>query len=135
MFARPEYGWVSFKIGSFADRASYLTDIHFDILDAILCAKKTHSPIVFKMDAEGWENIVVIDTCEVYIINNEKETSRLFSFDIGEKDIIKEIISDISKNIDSWAEWDCQPVTVFRTNERKDALLRKIEEVKRVYSF
>jgi len=53
MLAKPEHGWVNVQLEGFSERASYMTDIPNDCLDAFIYALQNNSPTVIFFDAEG----------------------------------------------------------------------------------
>lgn len=105
MLSKPESGWTEVKTGSFIDRASYLTNIPLDCLDAFIHAIKKHTQAVVGFDAEGWEYIIVSDHYETYIILNKDEHELLVA-DVGKVELAKELCTDIRSNIDDWAWWE-----------------------------
>jgi len=136
MFTKPESGWADFTIGDFTDRASYLHDIPFDVLNAIIDSVMTWQPIIFKLDAEGWENIIVIDNYDTHIINDKNESGfQLISIVIKKNDLISEIINSINSNIDEWASWGYKDRNSKNIVDRKEMLLMKISEIKRLYNI
>jgi len=106
MFTKPESGWTFLEIGDFSERASYLTDIPNDCLDAFIYALQNNTPIVIYFDAEGWEYYLVCSWCQAYIILN-KEKHEIITIDKNIREIAKEFIKDIEENIDEWANWEC----------------------------
>ena len=116
MLINPHAGWVNIRIGEFEDRASYLTDVPIDILDALIESYKEHKPATIEFDAEGWEYIIVINTYETHIIdypyrtdeeylNSENDKQVLTAVEISIDAIAKEFISDIERDYDKWIHW------------------------------
>lgn len=116
MLKAPYAGWTTIKIGDWSDRASYLTDVPMDILDAFINSYNYWQPAVIKFDAEGWEYTVVIDDYETYIIDylHNDEGDYLDSFEanptltiikVKKKNLAKEVLNDIKSNFNSWVEW------------------------------
>jgi len=112
----PHAGWETIRIGNFEDRASYLTNVPIDILDALINSYRKYKPAVIKFDAEGWEYIVVIDDYRVHIIdykyrnddeylNSDDDEQVLTTIVRSKDDIAKEVISDIERDYDKWLNW------------------------------
>lgn len=116
MLINPHAGWVNIKIGEFEDRASYLTDVPIDILDALLESYKDRKVVAIEFDAEGWEYIIIINAYETHIIDypyrtdeeylsSEDDNRVLTTVEIGRDAIAKEFISDIEHDYDKWIHW------------------------------
>ena len=106
MLTKPKHGWVDVELGDFSDRASYLTDIPHDCLDAFTQALKNNEPVVIYFDAEGWDYHLVSSYYDSYIIL-DKDSLQVFRIEKNYKDLAKELIEDIEKYIDDWADWMC----------------------------
>jgi hypothetical protein len=140
MLINPDAGWVQIRIGEFEERASYLTDVPIDILEAFIELYKHHKPVAIKFDAEGWEYIIVIDHYQTHIIdytyrtddeylNSEDEKQVLITVEINKNDLAKEFISDIERDYDKWVRWMYydEKDTIA---ERKEYLDTKLQELK-----
>lgn len=114
MLSKPKFGWTTINIGEWSDRASYLSDIHLDLLSALIDSYVTSSyrPACVQYDAEGWEGIIIIDDYFTYIIlddtgeNDKKNKSKVITFEIDKDDLAKELIKDIEENLEEWSLWD-----------------------------
>ena len=104
MLSKPKYGWSTITIGDWNDRCSYLTDVPFQLLEAMYRSCKNHEPAAAKLDAEGWEYTIVFDWHETHIII-EKDDYELKTIKINRDDLAKELIEDIRTNINDWASW------------------------------
>jgi len=140
MLINPHAGWVNIRIGEFEDRASYLTDVPIDILDALIKSYKEHKPATIEFDAEGWEYIIVINTYETHIIDypyrtdeeylsSEDDKQVLTTVEIDRDTLAKDLISDIENDYDKWVHWmyfdDENEIS-----ERKENLDTKLAELK-----
>ncbi|MEG1564711.1 MAG: hypothetical protein RR365_13440 [Bacteroides sp.] len=110
MLIEPKYGWVTVSIGNWMDRASYLTDVPIDALDAFISSYNRWQPATIKFDAEGWEYIVVIDDYETYIIDyfhdgNLYDKPVLTTVKISKGELAKELVNDIQSHFDEWVNW------------------------------
>ena len=108
MLTKPIHGWTNLKISNFSKRASYLTDIPNDCLDAFIHALQTNNPAIVYFDAEGFDFHLVSSYYRSYIVV-DKEDNTVDTYVI-EKDIIelaKELVDDIQKDFDAWLNWEC----------------------------
>lgn len=128
MLSVPKNGWVKISLNDWEDRASYLTDVHFDILDSLICFLKKRKSLVVYCDAEGWEYYIIFDWFSTYILTL-KDTTEVNIIDKCIEDIAKEVYEDISKNIDAWSMWDLDTdEKIIKKN--KDRISRKLKVLK-----
>ena len=144
MLSKPKYGWTNITIGNWSDRASFLTDIPFNLLDAFIGSKKEYHPVSVKFDAEGWEYIIVFDYYDTYILdygyktsedylNDKEDKIKLYSFEISREDIISEFVSDLENNFDAWVMWDsCDEDELIA---RKVELRNKLNKLKAEFNI
>lgn len=127
MFSTPKNGWVDITIGNWKGTASYLTNPHLDLLDAIadVVSKKYSSSVYF--DGEGWSANLVLNDLTFYIIEDKDEV-KVFSFDdILIRDFMYECCEDISRDIDAWAMWDYDDETPADIVKAKARIRRKLK--------
>lgn len=106
MLKTPEYGWSEITIGSWHDRCSYLDDVPYRLLEAVDYTNRTNMPSSVKFDAEGWEYIIVFDMYETHIICYDFECEyHYYTIDINLKDLIRELIADIRRDLVAWSAW------------------------------
>jgi len=108
MFATPKHGWTNLKFLNFSERASYLTDIPNDCLDAFIYALQTNNPAIVYFDAEGYDFHLISSYYRSYIVI-DKEDNEVKTY-IIEKNILelaKELVNDIEKDFDDWLNWEC----------------------------
>lgn len=107
MLKTPQYGWSEITIGDWYDRCSYLDDVPYRLLEAVDFTNRTRRPSAVEFDAEGYEYIIVFDTWETHIIHNtfDGEEYRLITIEIALKDLIRELIADIRRDLKEWSEW------------------------------
>ena len=106
MLTKPKYGWTSIKIKDFECRASYLTWVPIDCLEAMIRAIEERLDFLCTFDAEGWEFKVISDDYRTYIINEAEYPSKLTQIeDIDKFDLAKELIDDIESNIEDWYDF------------------------------
>lgn len=136
MFKKPTIdGWVDFAIESkrgmnlenrkvLEGDASYTIDIPMETLTAAIAALKYDIPFSFTLDQEGPGYLYFFCPWNVlYIIpENGGKTDTII---IEKCELIDEIVGDIERDIDDWADWAC----VYVEN-RKETLLDKIKMVK-----
>ena len=97
MFTTPSCGWVCLIIDDFKDRASYLTSVPNNCLDAFIFGIENYLPASVEFDAEGWNYILVSTWYRSYIIS-EKDTEELFVSDKGIVELAKELREDIRRD-------------------------------------
>ena len=108
MFTTPWHGWTNLNFLNFSERASDLTDIPNDCLDAFIHALQTNNPAIIYFDAEGWDFHLVSSYYRSYIVV-DKEDNKVDTYVI-EKGIIKlakELVNDIQTDFDAWLKWEC----------------------------
>jgi len=107
MFTTPIHGWTYLNFENFSERASYLTDVPNDCLDAFIHALQTNNPAIVYFDAEGFDYHLISSFYRSYIIR-DKEDNKV-DIHIIERDILelaKELINDIQRDFDAWLNWE-----------------------------
>lgn len=104
MLSTPVCGWTTVSIGDFTMRASYLTDIPGDCLNAFIHSFESDLPAAIEFDAEGWEFTLISDFYSTFIILKYDEP-KLIEINIGREQLALELINDIEKNIYLWSQW------------------------------
>ena len=136
MFKKPTIdGWVDFTIKSkrglniekrevLEGEASYTIDIPMEVLTAAIAALKDDIPFSFTIDEEGPGYLYY--SCQGNVLHIKPESGdKTYTFNIEKCELIAEIVGDIERDIDDWADWACVHV-----ENRKEVLLEKIKEVK-----
>lgn len=122
MLAMPEYGWSKITIGDWYDRCSYLNDVPYELLEAVDVVIRTGKPHCVKFDAEGWYYTIVFDMYETHIIDcDSRGKFHCYTVEVRVKDLAMELLSDIRKDLDLWANW-LVPDSEEETSERKKDL-------------
>ena len=123
MLSTPEHGWSNITIGDWSDRCSYLDDVPYLLVDALESVYRTYQPRCVKLDAEGWEYIIVFDGFETHIISDNCDTGFLYkTITCKARDLAAELIADIRNDFDGWAKWPPN-VEEDEIKERKADLL------------
>ena len=123
MLDTPKHGWSQITIGDWSDRCSYMNDVPSLLLDAIESICRTYHPAAVTLDAEGWEYILVFDSFATHIISDNCDDGYIYtSIDISLAELARELIDDIRRDIDGWAEWAIHP-SDDEIGERKKDLL------------
>lgn len=105
MLTKPEHGWTNLQIGDFSERASYLTDVPNDCLDAFIHALQNGNPAVIFFDAEGWDfHLIASYYCSYIVVDKDK--AEVFMVDKTIKELAKELYEDINNNFDDWVNWE-----------------------------
>ena len=141
MLERPSCGWVDVHLGDFCDRASYLTDVIYDVLEALIqileCNGSASASVYF--DAEGWEWYMVFTWYETFIIdypyrtdeeymNSVDDKPELTVIDMRIEDIAKEVIKDFEKDYDEWISWNPEGESEERTKEL-EGMIEKLKKI------
>lgn len=127
MFTEPKSGWTNLQLGCFESRASYLTDIPMDCLDAFIYALENNKPITIFFDAEGWDFHLISSYYGSYIISNENDESDLCLINGSFKELARELVEDIEKYLDGWINWEWFSLDEEdEFNERKEELNNKL---------
>lgn len=142
MLSKPKFGWTTINIGDWSDRASYLSDIHLDLLDALIKNfNYAYTATIVEYDAEGWEGYILINKDETYIFSTNvyQEPKKI---DIESEVLVKEIIKDIEENLDDWSTWSiyCDKKMYPKQykkekKENKSLILKKIKKLKKIYNL
>ena len=106
MLENPSCGWVKIHLGDFCDRASYLTDVIYDILEALIHVLNRKGSASVYFDAEGWEWYIVFTWYETFIIDYPYRT----------------------KDYDEWIHWLPEDESEERTKEL-NKMINKIKEM------
>lgn len=135
MFSAPEYGWVNITLGDFTSRASYLTDIPLDLLNALISAYKHGTMPAVDFDAEGWGFTAVASmySQKVYIILDKEEVPELFTVDMAMKEFADEVNEDITTYLHEWTLFTWNDYDVSDTEEyslRRAEIWSKLCELK-----
>lgn len=129
MLTKPRSGWAEITIGNWSERLSYLDDVAFMLLDAMLRSCKEHQPASVRFDAEGYEYIIIFDWECSYVIEL-KDEPRLITLDVPRDKIAMELANDISKNAKAWASFvDYGDMSGFEKGYRELDLLSKCNEL------
>lgn len=106
MFTKPQHGWTNLQLGNFSERASYLTDVPIDCLDAFIYALQNKVPAVVYFDAEGWDFHLVSSYYRTYMIL-DKDTVEIFIYDKTIEEVAIELINNIENYFEEWVNWEC----------------------------
>ena len=107
MFTKPVHGWTHIQFSNFSERASYLTDIPNDCLDAFIYALQTNNPAIIYFDAEGFDFHLVSSYYRSYIIKDKEDNIvDTYVIEKGIIELAKELVNDIEKDFDEWLQWE-----------------------------
>lgn len=128
MITNPKHGWCNFKLGTFEGTPSYLTDVPIDLLIAFIDYHAKGCGIAW-FDEEGTEFSLVITPYSLFIIR-EKDKPALYDFSETKIDNLeKELIEDIEKDLDKWANFitddDQNEITIHRDEIRQKIAILK----------
>lgn len=105
MLDKPICGWVNIFIGGCHIRASYLTDVPFDLLDGFIDCMVNYKTVAIDFDEEGSSGYLVLNGVVAYVFTvreDVKAQNNQFYVD----DLARELVKDIQDNIDDWARWN-----------------------------
>ena len=123
MLDKPKYGWSHITIGDWTERCSYLDDVPRLLLETMESAFRTHRPAAATFDAEGWEYTLVFDFFVTHVISNNCKDGYIYnSIEVNLETLASELMEDIRRDIDDWAEFDVEP-SESEISEHKEALL------------
>ena len=125
MLDTPKHGWSNISIGSWHDRCSYLDDMPVVLLNALRRFLTAKLPVAAKFDAEGYEYILVFDFGVVHIISDDEDGDKyqLSSQEVSIPALAKELVEDIRRDIDAWADWQNYEVQTKEALARRKQLL------------
>ena len=128
MISNPKNGWCDFRLRTFTGNPSYLTDVPVDLLQAFIdYHQKGHGMAWF--DEEGTEFSLVITPYSLFIIE-EKDTPVLHDFsEMFLEKIEKELIDDIEKDLDGWANYATSD-NPKHVQIHRDNIVSKLAELK-----
>ena len=119
MLKTPKYGWSRISIDDWNDRCSYLDDVPYKLLEAVDHTIRTCMPSAVKFDAEGYEYIIVFDMHYTHIIGYDFDGEySCHTVEINLKDLTRELIADIRRDIKLWGKWYCD-VSEYEAEERE----------------
>ena len=129
MLSKPNAGWSTITIGAWSDRCSYLDDVPFELLRALIRFCVTRMPAAVTFDAEGYEYTVLFTYSAVHIISDQDDGYSLHSEEEVNCDALAaELSTDIQRDIDEWTQWlSYRHLTEQELATRKAALLRLCE--------
>lgn len=129
MLSKPRHGWATITIEDWSDRLSYLDDVPFMLLDAMIWSCREHQPASVRFDAEGYDYIIVFDWLYTYIIEL-KDKTKMLEFHIDRDDLAKQLIRDIKNALQEWAGFvDYGDMTGVEKEYRKLCLESKCMEL------
>lgn len=131
MLSVPKNGWTKIMLDGWCGNASYLTDVPNDVLDSFINLLKNRKISSFYCDAEGWEYIIVLDFNIVYLIE-EKDETKLYSFNKKIVDLAEEVYSDISQHLNDWVVWNYDIEDEDSEIEERLNLSKKLKELRRL---
>lgn len=129
MLSKPKYGWSVLEIDTFKSNFSYTTDVPNDLLNNIIYSLNNYNcPIAIDFDAEGYGFLLVINRYETHIILIGNDY-KYFTFEISQSEVFKNIFYDIKKNVNDWANWECE-IDKVQIRQNKKELIRKLKIIK-----
>lgn len=134
MFSNPKFGWVSVHLGEFQGPASYITDVAFDSMEAMIYALEENKDFIVSFDAEGWEFKVISDDYRTFIIE-EKNEVKLYIYEKNKLELAKELIEDISRDKEDWLKWQYSEEEKESYTSYKIAFCHHLRKLKNEYKI
>ncbi|MEI6296245.1 MAG: hypothetical protein WCO84_01185 [bacterium] len=137
MFTKPLNGWANLTLGKIKPRASYLTDIPNDMLEALINFYNTNSPQTVFFDAEGYEWYLILGYNGCYILSDKVELTEPSTY-TWEEEVKSEYICEcvdeltdifIENLIEYEKEWD-----LWNYDPSNDYKI-KLEELKKIIKW
>ena len=137
MLNKPHLGSVDITIDNFSDRASYLTDVPFDLLNAFIRFYRDGNPQTVYFDAEGWDYYIIIAWDMVFIITSKGNGGyMLHEIVVKTDDMVRELIKDLEDNLDDWKNWDGSgkdgDSQHYDTADKRESLLAELKSLIRI---
>ena len=137
---KPLAGWSSIIVNDnaseFIGSLSYIDPVPFIFLDIIKSFLQTGQKQQFEFDEEGTAFIMTLENEQLSFTRENKNTNNTTIFDVEAKEVCNQIITEIEKNLNDWAEFDAVGQTseefIAEVEENKSLLLSKIEEIKKL---
>lgn len=133
MLSTPRHGWTNVTIGDWSDRASYLTDVPIDLLEAMILAYRNSSLIVgVRIDSEGWESKIIFNRHDVDILTDKTEPDEWQILNVNLDALASELIADLECEYDAWCAWNEVLISGAAAAHRKrimDGLLSELRSL------
>lgn len=126
----PKNGWASIVFGDYSHAASYLTDVPFDCLDAMIYALQEGADFCVSFEGEDQGDVKVIaDDYTAYVIE-ESDEPVLRKFDVTKLDIAKALCDDIENELNSWVFWNINWDEQMEADSRVKRFIEKLATLK-----
>lgn len=125
MLSEPHAGWATIQINDWHGPVSYIDDVPNILLGTLASALLTGRPAAINIDAENVSYILVFDVFQSYAIEETTEDGqpKLTVLDVDLTSLAKELLQDITANIDQWVEFVPYDLTEEERQERRIELL------------
>lgn len=124
----PKNGWSSLDIGEFHGPLSYIDDVAYMLLDTFKTYYENRTASVV-FDCEGWEFVLAITEYRIYIIE-EKNESKLYSFDLDADEFIRDVMDDLENDYEKWCVFSTadEPEALISYRWRLDLMMKELKE-------
>lgn len=132
MLTQPKHGWTDLTLDNKKYyRASYLTDVPLDLLEAFNESIKTNKTLECEFDAEGWEHKLVCNSQQSSIIVEDDSILNSFSTKTI-YDLAKELVIDIESNFEDWIIWipEIEDLTKEEVEQRVNKLKTELNTLR-----
>ena len=127
MLTRPEHGWADVCIGDYRLRISYIEPVPEMLLTAFIRALSTKGRADVTFDAEGWKWRLESD--RVTRLTMMEEAVETHTVAISVRELAREAIDDIRRDLDAWSLWCCLP---GRVADNRALMIRLCNQLERL---
>lgn len=107
-----ENGWLTVKAEGFEGRASYITDVPLDILDALIRYQRNKETVPVCFDCEGSEfYLLILNDFSVYIIDERDVYAKIILISRDADDFTEKILSEIREKEEQFLDFLFIPYT------------------------
>ena len=126
MLEKPSGGWTRVSIGGFSSRASYLTDVPYDMLNAFTRFFSENRPQTVYFDGEGLDFYITFSWDIIFMLDGRGDTNYLCHQDeVKIDDVVREVISDLEEHLDDWKAWS----EFYDTADKLEPMLLELKEL------
>lgn len=132
MFKNIKNGWATLTIENFTGRCSYLTDPILDIAEVLINKRG-----IVEFDEEGTSFELIFLDSAIYAVSHRK-THEVHTFDISHEEFAKQLISNITNNMQTWIDWFgyCEDDDIpTLQSQRKAEIELAITSIKETYNI
>lgn len=104
IFSNLNHGWCDFNLEGFHGTPSYIQYVPMNILDAWE-EYQNNGHCIIEFDEESSEFCVVVWNNYAIILSCKNGRNKSLFLKISGKDLLKQLVSEITSNVELWAKW------------------------------